>query len=114
MAEGQRLSVVEEVGRQREKDQLARTTQRLLGDKIIEMDQEARDLATEAKNQIKAHEDVCALAWANNNKTLERMEQAIAKLQDAMDDRIGKIPASIIAALTGLVGFLAARAFPIH
>lgn len=109
-----RLSVVEDLGRQREASQVERSTQRLAGDTLKEMDEGARDVAYDAKFKIESHERVCTERWEQARLAGNRVEAAMGKLQDAMDERIGKVPAGIIAGLTGLVGFLAARAFPLH
>lgn len=108
------LSASDEVGRQRQHQQVKMSTERLMGDEFSDMDQEARDLAKEAKSKIQSHEQLCTERWDQSRLAMERLEVCVEKVQKAMDERIGKIPASIIAALTGLVGFLAARAFPLH
>lgn len=78
------------------------------------MDQDARDLARDATARIKSHEELCTERWNQSRESGARVEIALAVLQKAMDEKIGKMPATLIAGLTGLVGWLAARAFPFH
>ncbi|MEI9995078.1 MAG: hypothetical protein WDM91_10820 [Rhizomicrobium sp.] len=118
-------TVADEIGHDRQREQVKRSTSRLLHGDGDMIDQEARDLAKQAMARGEAHEDVCTERWTQSRDGQARVEGAVAALQNAMDerikalekamnDRIGKMPASVIAALTGLVGFLAARAFPVH
>jgi hypothetical protein len=78
------------------------------------IDQEARDRADEAASHIESHEKLCTERWNQSRAAQDRVEGALKSLQDAMNDRIGKLPASVIAILMGICGFLAARAFPTH
>ncbi len=73
------------------------------------LDQEARDLAADALAKSKAHEDLCTERWLHQAATMARVEKTIGEIKTAVDDKIGKLPAGLIAGLTGLVGFLAAR-----
>ncbi len=43
-----------------------------------------------------------------------RLETAVGELKKSVDDKIGRLPAGIIAALMGIVGFLGRGAFPMH
>lgn len=103
-----------EAGRGREIAQLAASTDRVLGKHIIDMDQEARDIAHEAKAKVLAHEELCAERWGQARAASARVEVALAVLQKNMEDRIGKVPATIIASMAAIIGYLAARAFPVH
>ena len=100
----------EVVSQHREQEQIDRSTTRLLGGGDI-LDQTARDLAQRAFSRIDTHEVLCTERW-NQSRI------AIATLQASLDsmskNMLGRIPAGIIACLTGLVGWLAARAFPLH
>jgi len=78
------------------------------------MDQDARDDAAAAMRKITSHEEVCEMVRNQNTAMFTRIEATLALLQKAMDDRIGKIPASIIAVMAGIIGYLADRAFPFH
>lgn len=76
------------------------------------MDQEARDRADEALSKAISHELLCTERWRTQGEAMARVEHLMADMNVALNDRIGRLPAGIIAALTGLVGFLGARAFP--
>lgn len=108
------MSVAAEAGRHREIAQLAAATDRVLGKHIIDMDQEARDLANAADGKISAHERLCTERWTQSKESSVRLELAMAELKKAVEDRIGKVPATIIAVMSAVIGFLAARAFPMH
>lgn len=99
----------DEHGLNKEKEQIDRSTTRILGADTL--DQDARDLAHKAMGKIETHETLCTERW-NQSRV------ALGVLQSTLDtmarNTLGRVPASIIAALTGLVGWLAARAFPIH
>lgn len=90
-----------------EKEQVTRSMRNII-------DQKARDIGTGAQDDIVRHETLCEERWKNQLLSMGRMETSMAAIQVAMNDRIGRTPAVIIATLTGLVGFLAARAFPLH
>jgi hypothetical protein len=107
-------TVANEVGHGRETAQFLASTDRVLGKHIIDMDQEARDIAHAAASRVESHEELCTERWGQARAASARVEVALAALQKSIEDRIGKGPATIIAALTGVIGFLAARAFPIH
>ena len=104
----------DEAGFDREKEQISSSTKRLMQYGAEEMDQDARDMAHDAVARIKSHEELCTERWNQARAATGRVEVALAVLQKAMDDRIGKMPAALIAGLTGMVGWLAARAFPLH
>jgi len=78
------------------------------------VDQEARDIANDARSRSDAHELLCTERWNAQGATMIRVEKNIEEIKDAVNDRIGKLPAGLIAGLTGLAGYLAARAFPVH
>lgn len=101
--------ITDEAGDGREREQVDRSTGR-----ILFTDQIARDDAKDANNRIESHEKFCTERWKHQSEGMVRLENAIGGIQKAVDDRIGKLPAGIIAALTGVCGYLAARAFPIH
>ncbi len=94
-------------GIHREKEQIDRSIVRVVGAET--MDQDARDLGHKAVARIDAHEILCTERWL-------QQRVAVAALQGSFDimssNMLGRIPAGIIAILTGLVGWLAARAFP--
>ena len=75
------------------------------------LDQDARDLAQKAMGKIETHETLCTERW-NQSRI------ALGVLQSTLDtmarNTLGRIPAGIIAALMGAVGWLSARAFPLH
>lgn len=97
----------------RERAQVALSRKRVMM-RAQALDQEARDLANDALARSKAHEELCSERWTHQSDTMARVEKIIGEIKTAVDDRIGKLPAGIIAGLTGLVGYLSARAFPIH
>ncbi len=107
-------AAAKEVGQGREVAQIVASTDRVGGKHIIDMDQEARDIAHAADAKVTAHEVLCTERWGQARAASVRVEVALAGLQKNMEDRVGKGPATIIAALTGIIGFLAARAFPVH
>lgn len=41
------------------------------------VDQEARDMATAAQSQIKSHEDVCAVRWAQAMETMKEVKDTL-------------------------------------
>jgi len=99
----------EEAGLHREQEQIDRSTTRVLG--ADSLDQDARDLAQKAFSRIDTHEVLCTERW-------NQLRVAMGMVQKSVDtmsrNTLGRIPAGIIAGLTGLVGWLAARAFPLH
>lgn len=107
-------TAAKEVGQGREIAQIVASTERILGKHIQDMDQEARDIAHAAAARVESHEELCTERWGQARAASGRVEVALEGLKKNMEDRIGKVPATIIAALTGIIGFLAARAFPIH
>lgn len=62
----------------------------------------------------RAHEEVCTERWRSQGEAMIRIEHTMEAVNAAISDKIGKLPSGIIAALSGLCGYLAARAFPIH
>lgn len=104
----------EEIGLNREKEQIIGSTARVLHQGAEDLDQDARDLAHTAIAKVKSHEELCTERWNQARAATVRVELALAILQRGMDEKIGKTPAAIIAGLTGLVGWLASRAFPLH
>lgn len=101
--------ITDEAGDGREREQVDRSTGR-----ILFADQMARDAANEAIGRIDSHEKLCTERWTSQREAMARVEKAMAEIKICVDDKIGKLPAGIIAALSGLCGYLAARAFPIH
>ena len=96
-------------GLHREQEQIDRSTTRVIGAEIL--DQDARDLAGKAMSKIETHEVLCTERWNQQRIALGMMQKTL----DVMSrNTLGRMPAGIIAALTGIVGWLAARAFPIH
>lgn len=110
----QMTQAANDVGRSREIAQIVESTDRVLGKHAQDMDQEARDIAHAAAAKIESHEELCTERWGQARAASVRVEVALAAMQKAMEDRIGKAPATIIAAMAGVIGYLAARAFPIH
>lgn len=104
-------NAAKEIGLHREMAQITDSTARVLGDT---MDQEARDEAKAAKAKIESHEELCTERWGQARAASVRVEVALAALQKAVEDRIGKGPATVIAGMAGIIGYLAARAFPVH
>jgi len=121
--------VSDELGHARQLEQVDKSSKRVLG---IDMDEEARNLAIEARDEshrakamVLQHEAVCEERWKRQGETSLRLETSLtaltttvntqlASLQRGIDERVGKIPATIIAAMAGVIGFLADRAFPLH
>jgi hypothetical protein len=98
------------IGLHREQEQIDRSITRVIkgGDTL---DQEARDSAHRALGKLDTHETLCTERWNQQRVSIVEMQKSL----DAMNKRmVGNIPASIIAILMGAVGFLAARAFPLH
>jgi hypothetical protein len=104
----------EKVGRGREREQVRRSTKNVMDKADASLDQDARDTANDALAASKAHELICDLRWKTHAEAMIRVEAALVEVNKAIHDKIGRMPAGVIAALTGLVGFLAARAFPVH
>ena len=98
----------DEVGRSRERTQIKRSTRSVMN-RANMLDQNARDLAEEALSLSRAHEALCNERWNNQNATMVRVEKTMAEVKVAFEDKIGRLPAGVIAGLTGLCGFLAAR-----
>lgn len=78
------------------------------------LDQEARDRANDAIARSEAHERLCTERWDTQARAMARIEKTMEAVETAITDKIGRLPAGIIAALFGLVGFLGARAWPTH
>ena len=78
------------------------------------MDQEARDRADHALAVASSHEILCNERWQQQALAMQRVEDAVKAVTAALNDKIGQLPAGIIATLSGLVGYLGARAFPFH
>lgn len=104
-------SISEDLGRGRQERQAQESVERLLGDEYIDMDQEARDLANQATSKIESHEQVCAERWRGANQAQTRVENTLANIQKAMDDRIGRIPAAIITVMGTVIGAFASHTF---
>lgn len=99
----------DDTGAEINREQVDRSTGRLLF-----ADQTARDDANEALGRIDSHEKLCTERWQSQREAMVRVEKTMGEIKTCVDDKIGKLPAGIIAALTGVCGYLAARAFPIH
>jgi len=74
-------------------------------------DQDARDLAHKALGRMDAHDVLCTERWNQQRKAMEMLQRSLDQMSRNM---LGRIPAGIIAVLSGLVGWLSQRAFPIH
>lgn len=101
----------DEKGRGRQQEQVRRSARSVMRNVV---DQDARDAAFDAIAKAKAHEELCEERWKNQAAALARVEGMVTLINAAMADKIGKLPAGIIAALTGTVGFLAHMAFSTH
>ncbi len=77
-------------------------------------DQLARDLAQAAKTKAETHEILCTERWEQQRTAMVLVQHTIDGIKKNLDTSIGKIPAGIITGLTGVVGWLIARAFPTH
>jgi hypothetical protein len=78
------------------------------------VDQEARDMAKDAISHGESHERLCTERWDQQKLSMALVQKTLGEIKDSMNATIGRFPASIIAGLAGLVGWLAARAFPLH
>lgn len=99
------------IGGNREKEQIKRSSKMVTAH---DMDQEARDTATAAMARLEAHEELCTERWNTQALAMARIEATMKEVNDALQDKIGKAPAGLIAFLTAIIGFLAARVFPVH
>ena len=104
----------DKVGQSREMEQFISSEKRLIGQGAEEVDQEARDIARDALAKLSSHETLCTERWNQQRQALENLVSTVSGLQRSLDRTIPKLPAAVIAGLTGLVGYLADRAFPIH
>lgn len=67
------------------------------------VDQHARDLATEARNRLIAHEEVCAERWKNVSSQIGDLKTGVNSIRN----QIWAAAASIIFVLaTGFVGLI--------
>ncbi len=74
-------------------------------------DHEAREGVAKALARMDTHETLCTERWNQQRLAVGAVQTTL----DAMEkNMLGRFPAAAIACLTGLVGFLGARAFPIH
>lgn len=105
--------LTDEVGDSRERVQIVESLSRVIG-KDMELDSDARDLARDALAKISSHERLCTERWQQQVISLNRLESTIDEIKATAQNQVAKIPAGIIAALVGVIGFLSARAFPIH
>lgn len=78
------------------------------------IDQDARDAAADAKAIMTSHERLCTERWDQQRQTSARIETALSEIRGSVNKRVGQLPASIISILMGLIGFLAAKAWPTH
>jgi hypothetical protein len=76
------------------------------------IDQVARDSAETANARIASHEKLCDERWKNQALGMMRLEQAARDVKVAVDRKIDKVPAAIIALLTSALGFLVAKVVP--
>jgi hypothetical protein len=98
--------VTDELANLREREQISRSTTRIMGGEDG-VDQEARDAVLKVGARMDSHEVLCTERWG-------QLRAAVAEVKAKVDKSIGYIPAALIAALTGICGFLADRAFPLH
>jgi len=106
--------LADEVGDSRQRSQIIESFSRVMTEGNEEMDQDARDCARDALAKISSHEALCTERWNQKRLALESLQAAVDDLSKSMDTHIQRVPAGVIATLTGLCGWLAARAFPIH
>ena len=93
---------------------MRRSTKSVMEASEHHVDQSARDTANEAIAKSVAHESLCNERWRTQGETMARVETTMQDIKKAIDVQIAKVPAAIIAALMGLLGWMAARAFPLH
>ncbi len=74
-------------------------------------DHDAREAVQKVGGRLDTHETLCTERWNQQRLALAGVQKA---LEDINRSTLGRLPASIIAVLTGLVGWLSARAFPMH
>lgn len=104
----------DELGHQRQLAQTQISSDRMIHGTDTMIDQEARDLAAQALARETAHEVLCTERWNQQSNAMARVEVAVKDVKDKVDKQIGKVPAGVMMAMTGIIGFLAARAFPTH
>jgi hypothetical protein len=101
-------------GRNREREQIDRSRNRVRArvDSAY-VDQEARDRADDALAQSASHEILCNERWETQRSAMVRVEGSMVRIEKSISEKIGRIPAAIIAAMGTVIGFLAARVFPV-
>lgn len=77
------------------------------------IDQVARDDANHANGRIDSHETLCTERWTQQRQAMVLVQTTVDEIKKRMDKTIGHVPASIIAVMASIIGYLAARAFPI-
>lgn len=97
----------DELAHVREIEQLSRSATRVLRSGEETLDQEARDIGAKAASRMDAHEVLCTERWNQLRKSVDELAQKLNRT-------VGYVPASLIAALMGICGYLADRAFPLH
>jgi hypothetical protein len=102
-------STADDLGQSRQLEQADRSAKRLMGEEDIEVDQDARDDAKDALNKITSHEQLCTERWQQSREASARIEKALADMNKALSERIGKVPATIITAMAAVIGFLGAH-----
>lgn len=100
----------DEIGENRDKEQISRSAARIIGPEEMP-DHDARELARKAMARVDTHETLCTERWNQQRLAMSMLQRSLDQITR---NTLGRVPAGIIACLTGLVGWLAARAFPIH
>ena len=104
----------EELGKEREIEQISQTTARIMRSGEEVLDQEARDAAAKVGAHLDAHEVLCTERWYQQRMAVAEVKSSVDAITKKLDNSMGRVPVGLIAGLTGLVGWLAARAFPLH
>ena len=78
------------------------------------LDQDARDAAAKVGAHLDSHETLCTERWLQQRAAVLELKACVDAITKKLDNSMGRVPVGVIAGLTGLVGWLAARAFPVH
>lgn len=106
--------VADEVGHDRQRAQIQRSTGRLMGGDEEMIDQDARDDAAAANSKIDGHEKLCAERWNNQRDSMARVEKGMAEVRDILNKRISQTSATLITIMTGIICVLATLALTHH
>jgi hypothetical protein len=106
--------LTDDIGDIRQRAQVEGSVTRILSHGEEALDQDARDTARDALSKISSHETLCTERWLQSRAALDNVSHEVRNLKKSLDRHIAPLPASIIAVLMGLCGWLSARAFPLH